>query len=53
MALCSDVEPPAAVWSIAVLQLGLVAGERLADLDAAVEVDHLRDVVRLQPLARS
>ena len=30
------------------LELGLIAGEAPADLDAAVEVDDLRDVVRLQ-----
>ena len=46
MALCSDVEPPAASLRDRRVELGLVAGEGLPDLDAAVEVDHLRDVVR-------
>ena len=50
MALCSEVEPPATVCAMAAVELGLVAGERLTDLDAAVEVDDLRDVVRLQPV---
>ena len=35
---------------MAACELGLVRRERLADLDAAVEIDHLRDVVRLQTL---
>ena len=34
-------------------EVGLVRRERLPDRDAAVEVDDLREVVRLEPLARN
>ncbi len=50
MALCSEVEPPAAVRLIAASSSAWLPGERLPDLDPAVEVDHLRDVGRLEAL---
>ena len=41
-ALYSEVDPPADVWRMACSRSGRLAGERLADLDAAVEVDRPR-----------